>query len=288
MTSPKIWFVTGASSGLGAALCRAVIARGDCLVAGARRTERLQPLRDLAPDRILTLPLDLTDEGSRQSAIDAAETRFGRIDVLANVAGRGINGAGEELSSAQLRQAFELNFFGTVELTRAVLPGMRRRRSGHILSVTSICGLVSLPDLGAYSASKFALEAWMEALAGEIEDLGLRCTLVEPGAFRTEFEGDKIIRPLNRIADYAPLIGPIEASLSAHAGSQPGDPDRAAEVIVRAVEAPHSPMRLILGSDAHAMWQAHLGQLTADIARWRSEGLATDFPQECHPSDLRA
>lgn len=277
MTEPKVWLITGASSGFGAELARAVLAHGDIAVVGARRAERLEAIVAAAPDHTLAVSLDVTDAASRTAAVNAAVTRFGRIDVLANIAGRGINGAGEELSEAQLRSAFELNFFGAVELTRAVLPHMRANRSGHILSMTSICGLVAIPDLGAYCASKFALEAWTEALAGEVRDLGIKVTLVEPGGFRTEFEGGAILRPEVRIADYAPVIGPIEERLMGAAGKQRGNPAVAAEIILDAVADPSPPLRLVLGPDAHAMWDDASARTSADIARWKNRGMTTDF-----------
>lgn len=277
MTEPKVWFITGASSGFGAELARAVLARGDIAVVGARRTERLGAVVAAAPDRALAVPLDVTDAASRTAAVEAAIMHFGRIDVLANIAGRGINGAVEELSEAQLRSAFELNFFGAVELTRAVLPHLRANRSGHILNMTSICGLVAIPDLGAYCASKFALEAWTEALASEVRELGIKVTLVEPGSFRTEFEGGAILRPDVRIADYAPVVCPIEERLMGAAGKQRGNPAVAAEVILDAVAHPSSPLRLVLGPDAHAMWDDVSARISADIARWKERGMATDF-----------
>ncbi len=274
----RVWFITGASSGFGADIARAVLARGDIAVIGARRTDRLETIVSEAPERALAVTLDVTDAASRNAAVDAAITRFGRIDVLANIAGRGINGAGEELSEAHLRAAFELNFFGAVELTRAVLPHMRANRWGHILNMTSICGLVALPDLGAYCASKFALEAWTEALAGEVKHLGIKVTLVEPGGFRTEFEGDAILRPEERIADYAPIVGPIEERLMGAAGKQRGNPVVAAEVILDAVADRSSPLRLVLGPDAHGMLDEASARTAADIARWKDRGMATDCP----------
>ena len=278
MTAKKVWFITGASSGFGRELAQAVIERGDILVAGARRIDRLHELVAGAGDQAIAVKLDVTDTQSRESAVQAAVERFGRIDVLANIAGRGINGAGEELTIEQVRDAFELNFFGAIELVRAVLPVMRANRSGHIINMTSICGLVAMPDLGAYCASKFALEAWTEALAGEVKDLGIRVTLVEPGGFRTEFEGDAILRPAKRIPDYSPVVDPIEKRLSAASGNQIGDPAVAASIIIEAAEDPSSPLRLVLGSDAHGYWEEHSKKTAEDIARWKHQGVSTDFP----------
>lgn len=278
MSGQKVWFITGASSGFGRELAQAVISHGNILVGAARRIDRLEELVGPVADRALAVRLDVTDEASRADALHAAIDRFGRIDVLANVAGRGINGAVEELDIGQVRQAFELNFFGAIELVRAILPHMRANRSGHIINMTSICGLVAMSDLGVYCASKFALEAWTEALAGEVRDLGIRVTLVEPGAFRTEFEGSAILRPTGRIADYAPVVGPIEEGLMSAAGKQPGNPAAAAQVIMDAVADKSSPLRLILGRDAHAMWDTHSKKLASDVARWKDRGMATNFP----------
>ncbi|MDC7683748.1 oxidoreductase [Asticcacaulis sp. BYS171W] len=273
----RVWFITGASSGMGYALAKAVLALGDHVVAAARRIDRLEALSTDAKGHLLPVQLDVTDAQSRHDALKAAIDRFGRIDVLANIAGRGINGAVEELSLDEVRSAFELNFFGAIEMVRMVLPEMRERHHGHIINMTSICGLVAMSDLGAYCASKFALEAWSEALAGEVRDFGIRVTLVEPGGFRTEFEGGAIIRPSNRIAAYAPIVGPIEKHLADAAGRQLGDPDKAAKVLIEAVEAPSSPLRLVLGSDAHAFWEDHAQRTTTDIASWKTQGQSTDF-----------
>lgn len=277
MSTQKVWFITGASSGLGRELAKAALASGDIVVACARRTERLQDLVTDTGDNGLAITLDVTDSVSRAQALQAALDRFGRIDVLANVAGRGINGAAEELDIAQVRDAFEVNFFGAIELTRLVLPHMRAARSGHILNVSSIVGLVAVPDLGVYCATKFALEAWTEALAGEVRDLGIRVTLVEPGGFRTEFEGDTIIRPAIRIPDYAPIVGPIEKQLSSNAGRQLGNPEIAASIMVEAVKDNGAPLRLMLGSDAHAMWAEASARTSADISRWKDRCLSTDY-----------
>jgi short-subunit dehydrogenase len=276
MPEQKVWLITGASSGLGHELAKAALAKGDIVIAAARRVERLEALVADAGARGLALALDVTDPASRQRAVDVAMARFGRIDVLANVAGRGINGACEEIDIAQTRAAFELNLFGAIELTRLVLPQMRANRSGHILNVSSIVGLVAVPDLGVYCATKFALEAWSEALAGEVRDLGIRVTLVEPGGFRTEFEGESILRPAQRIPDYAPIVGPIEAQLSGNAGKQLGDPAVAAAIMVEAVNDAAAPLRLVLGSDAHAMWEGYSARKHADVTLWRDRGLSTD------------
>src|SRR5437763_1875983 len=191
----RVWFITGASSGFGRALAEAVIGQGERAVVAARRREALAELAAIDEERVLALPLDVTDAAARKAGVAAALARFGRIDVLANIAGRGSLGAVEEFAPEQLRAQMELNFFAAAELTRAILPAMRGRRAGHILNLTSIGGLISIGGFGAYCASKFALEAWSEALADEVAALGIRVTLVEPGNFRTEFAGDASMRP---------------------------------------------------------------------------------------------
>jgi NADP-dependent 3-hydroxy acid dehydrogenase YdfG len=277
MSEPNVWFITGASSGMGEAQAREALSRGDIVVAAARRIDRLERLAAEAPDRVLAVELDVTDAGSRTRAVKAALERFGRIDVLANIAGRGINGAVEELEIDQVRAAFELNFFAAIELTRLVLPHMRARRSGCIINMTSICGLVAMPDLGVYCASKFALEAWSEALAGEARELGIRVLLVEPGGFRTEFEGPAIVRPAQRIADYAPVVEPIEAELMGSAGAQIGDPVKAARVIADAAVAAEAPLRLILGPDAHGMWDEYRASVDRDVQAWKVRTVDTNI-----------
>jgi NAD(P)-dependent dehydrogenase (short-subunit alcohol dehydrogenase family) len=199
----RVWFITGASSGFGRALAEAVIARGERAVIAARRREALAELVAIDEHRVLGLPLDVTSAAARMAAVAAALKRFGRIDVLANIAGRGSLGAVEEFAPEQLRAQMELNFFAAAELTREVLPHMRGQGAGHILNLTSIGGLISIGGFGAYCASKFALEAWSEALADEAAAFGIKVTLVEPGNFRTEFAGDANMRPTTPLQAYA-------------------------------------------------------------------------------------
>lgn len=273
----RVWFITGASSGFGAALAEAVLARGERAVLTARRADRLESLAAAHGERALALPLDVTDAGARERAVAAALARFGRIDVLANIAGRGSLGAVEEFSEAQLREQLELNFFAAAELTRLVLPHMRARRSGHVLNLTSIGGLVSMGGFGAYCAAKFALEAWSEALRDEVAPLGLKVTIVEPGSFRTEFAGDANMRPAAAIDAYRPVVAPIEDFLYGQSGRQAGDPAKAAERMIEAVEAEVPPMRLMLGADAYDLWDRTVAARNAELDTWRERGVATAF-----------
>ncbi|MBC7808106.1 MAG: SDR family NAD(P)-dependent oxidoreductase, partial [Akkermansiaceae bacterium] len=186
----RVYFITGTSSGFGRALAEAVLGRGDRAVLAARKTETISDLTDTYGDNALAVRLDVTDAGQRHAAVQAALDRFGRVDVLANIAGRGSLGAAEEFSPEQLGEQMAVNFHGAAEMTRLLLPAMRAQGSGHILNLTSVGGVVSFPGFSAYCASKFALEGWSEALRDEVAPLGIRVTIVEPGAFRTEFAGD--------------------------------------------------------------------------------------------------
>src|SRR5260370_11602102 len=209
----RVWFITGASSGFGRALAEAVLKRGDSAVVSARRTAALDSLAAPCGRAGVGIGLGVTDAAARKWAVEAALERFGRIDVLANIAGRGSLGAAEEFWAEQLREQMEVNFFAAAEMTGAVLPAMRAKGSGHILQLTSIGGLLAIGGFGPYCASKFALEGWSEALRDEVKPLGIRVTIVEPGAFRTEFAGAANMRPERRLDAYRPVVDPVEAYL---------------------------------------------------------------------------
>jgi NAD(P)-dependent dehydrogenase (short-subunit alcohol dehydrogenase family) len=273
----RVWFITGASSGFGRALAEAVLKRGDSVVLSARRTAALESLSAEHDRSALAVRLDVTHADARSRAVDAALERFGRIDVLADIAGRGSLGAVEDFSLEQLREQMEVNFFAAAEMTRAVLPAMRAQKSGHILQLTSIGGRISIGGFGPYCASKFALEGWSEALSDEVKPLGIRVTIVEPGAFRTEFAGPANMRPARRLDAYRPVVDPIEAYLYGGDGKQPGDPAKAAEAMIAAVESDDPPLRLLLGADAIGLWEQKQAASLAELARWRAVGEATAF-----------
>ncbi|MCA8315252.1 SDR family NAD(P)-dependent oxidoreductase [Burkholderia multivorans] len=273
----KIWFITGASSGFGKALAEHVLARGDCAVLTARRLAPLEAIAGPHGDRALALSMDVTDAAARATALQVALQTFGRIDVLANIAGRGSCGAVEEFSPAQLREQMELNFFAAAELTREVLPHMRAQGSGHVLNLTSVAGLVTFPACGPYCAAKFALEAWSEALHHEVAPLGIRVTLVEPGAFRTEFAGDANMRPEQSLDAYRPIVAPMLDYFEREGGKQAGDPAKAARVMVDVVNSDVPPLRLMLGQDAYRAWDAAIAARQADLAAWRDRGEATAY-----------
>lgn len=274
----KIWFITGASSGFGKALAEAVLARGDSAVLTARRAAPLQEIAAGHGDRALALQLDVTDAAARGRALAQATRQFGRIDVLANIAGAGSYGALEEFTPEQIRAQMELNFFAAAELSRAVLPQMRARKSGHILNLTSIAGLVAFPGSGLYNASKFALEGFTEALHHEVKPLGIRVTLIEPGAFRTGFAGSAVMKAEGRIQDYAALNAGMEDYYATQDGQQMGDPVKAAQVIIDMVDGDTAPVRLMLGEDAYQLWEGAVASRARDLATWRQRGEDTAIP----------
>lgn len=273
----RVYVITGASSGFGRALAEEVLRRGDRAVLGARRTDALNEVAQVNPDNAMAIELDVTDPQARERAVNATLERFGRIDVLANIAGRGSLGAAEEFAPEQLRDQLELNFFAAAEMTRAVLPAMREQGSGHVLNLTSIGGIVAFSGFGPYCASKFALEGWSEALRDEVAPLGIKVTIVEPGAFRTEFAGAKNMRPANPLEAYRPVIQPTEDYLYGSDGKQPGDPAKAAQAMITVVESPDPPLRLMLGGDAIGLWDKKRAAMDAELARWRELGLATAY-----------
>jgi len=281
MPAAKTWFVTGASSGLGRAFADYALAQGDAVVATARDPARLADLAAQAPDRVLTLALDVDRPGAAQAAVEAAMARFGGIDVLVNNAGRGIVGAVEETPEADLRALMETNFFGAVAVIRAALPMLRARRRGAIVTISSLNGQTSIAGIGAYSASKFALEGLSEALAAELAPFGVKVLIVEPGAFRTGILGSAL-RTMPAIDAYDGTVGGTRDRLHQLHGAQPGDPAKVPPAVARALAAERTPLRLQLGADAVDAVRGHAETLLADLAAWEQVALATGFdgPEE--------
>jgi NAD(P)-dependent dehydrogenase (short-subunit alcohol dehydrogenase family) len=272
------WLITGVSSGFGRALAEAVLAKGD-KVAGTLRNEAARTAFDgEAPGRSFGILLDVTDEASVRQGIEEAETKTGGIDVLVNNAGYGFEGAIEEASLAQIRAQFEVNVFGAVSVIQAVLPHMRRRRAGHIVNITSMGGLVAFPGVGIYNGSKFALEGISEALAKEVKPLGIKVTIVEPGSFRTDWAGRSMVHAERSIADYEETAGAFRRSLAMRNGRQAGDPRKAAQAIILAVETEQPPLRLLLGPDALRLVGEKLGALQSEILKWAPVSAGTNFP----------
>jgi NAD(P)-dependent dehydrogenase (short-subunit alcohol dehydrogenase family) len=275
-TQSKVWFVTGTSSGFGRSLVEELIDRGERVVATARDPRSLADLVARAPERVLSLQLDVTKSEEQQSAVAAAVARFGAIDVLVNNAGYSVVGALEETSEAELRALFEPMFFGAVAMTQAVLPQMRERRSGTIVQITSVGGLTTAPGFGPYCAAKHALEAVSEALAGELAPFGMRVLIVEPGAFRTRLFGSAF-RTMPPLPAYAETVGATRAYAEQQAGAQAGDPAKAARAIVDAVDAGAPNLRLPLGADAVFAIRTKLARVTKDVNSTERVAVATAF-----------
>ena len=273
----KVYLITGASSGFGRALAEAVLEKGDQAVLLARRAEALEQIAQRYPEQALAVATDVTDADARISAVQKALEKFGRIDVLANIAGTGSLGAFEEFSPEQVRQQMEINFFAVAEMTRAVLPTMRKQRSGCIVNLTSVGGIVAFGTFSAYCASKFAVEGFSEALRDEVKALGIHVMIVEPGAFRTDFAGDVNMRAENTIDDYRSVGEPVRKYLYGSNGKQPGDPHKAALAIIQAIKDPQPPLRLMLGADSFGLWEKKKAELERDFSRWRQIGEATKF-----------
>jgi NAD(P)-dependent dehydrogenase (short-subunit alcohol dehydrogenase family) len=273
------WFITGCSTGFGRELARVVVARGYRAAVRARDPKQVADLVAGHEDRTLALRLDVTDPAQVAEAVRRAEERFGGIDVLVNNAGIGYFAAVEESDKAEVRRMFEINFIGLARMTRAVLPGMRKRLSGRVINIASICGLAAIPSLGDYSATKFAVEGLSECLALEVGPLGIRVTLVESSGFRTDWAGRSAMDSSAReIADYAATAGAVRRQLRELSGRQPGDPVRAANAIIQAVEAPNPPLHLLLGKEALRMAREKLDALRRAFNAWDKMTVGADLP----------
>ncbi|WP_062111296.1 oxidoreductase [Aureimonas sp. AU40] len=281
LNKDAVWFITGASRGLGRALAEEALAAGYSVAVAARRPADLDDLVASAGDRALALPLDVTDRAEGRAAVAKAIDRFGRIDVLVNNAGYGYLGAIEEGEDEEVRALFDTNLFAPIDLIKAVLPDMRARRSGHVVNVSSIGGMVTYPGVGYYNAAKFAVEAVSGALAQELAPLGIGVTVVAPGAFRTGFRGpDSLRQSATVIADYAETAGRARAGTQAGHGKQNGDPVRGARAIIQALEADRPPVHLLIGGDALDQLRTKLGALREETDAWEALTRSTDFPAE--------
>jgi NAD(P)-dependent dehydrogenase (short-subunit alcohol dehydrogenase family) len=271
------WLITGSSSGLGRDLARAVLDGGDNAVITARNPDSIKDLADAHPDTALPVALDVTDEDQVAQAVRLGEERFGAIDVLVNNAGYGYRAAVEEGDDADIAALFATNFFGPVALIKAVLPGMRTRRHGAIVNISSIGARICPPGSGYYSAAKAALEGMSGSLRKELEPLGISVTVVEPGAFRTEFAGRSLQQSSTVIDDYAETAGQRRKENDTAHGTQPGDPARAARAVIAAVEADEPPALLMLGPDALGAIRAVFGAQLAELRAWEETSLSTDL-----------
>jgi NAD(P)-dependent dehydrogenase (short-subunit alcohol dehydrogenase family) len=276
-TEKAVWLITGCSTGFGRQLAKHVLERGYRTVVTARNPQQVGDLA--AAGDALVLKLDVTKQDQVDTAIKAAEDRFGRIDVLVNNAGIGYFAAVEESEEEQIRKMFEINVFGLSRMLHAVLPGMRKRRKGFIVNFSSIGGLRSFPALGYYNATKFAVEGLSEALWQEVEPLGIKVMLVEPSGFRTDWAGRSANESKQQIADYAATAGAWRQNVRAVSGKQPGDPVRAVHAIVKAVESANPPHHLLLGNDAYQGATAKLEDLRKEFSAGEAVARGADFPQ---------
>lgn len=273
------WLITGCSTGLGRALAQAVLAKGDNAVVTARNTDSLQDLAAEFPTTALAVSLDVTDQSQVDAAVQQATERFGGVDVLVNNAGYGYRAAIEEGDDADVRALFDTNVFGPVAMIKAALPGMRSRRAGAIVNISSIGARICPPGSGYYSASKAALEGISGSLHKELQPLGISVTAVEPGGFRTDFAGRSLTQSAEAIADYADTAGKRRKENDTVHGTQPGDPDKAAQVIISAVEAEQTPAFLLLGADAVYAYDAVEEAMRAEVDRWREHSASTGYTE---------
>lgn len=282
----KIWLVTGAARGLGRLITEAVLAAGDCLVAGARDPDRLKDLVERYPDRIRPVALDVTDEAAAQRAVDHALNAFGRIDVLVNNAGYGHTAPFEQMTTQDFRDQVETNLFGVVNLTRAVLPVMRKQRAGHIFQVSSAGGRTSAPGLSAYQAAKWAVGGFSDVVAKEIGHMGIRVCTLEPGGMRTDWASEARGGIDDLLPDYEQSVGNMLKLLEAYGGHEISDPAKIAALIVQLSRRDVLPLRLLLGGDALHVCSLADAERAEEQERWRETTLSTHFPDAQLPEGL--
>ncbi|KQZ44367.1 oxidoreductase [Duganella sp. Root1480D1] len=277
--SNKVWFITGASRGFGLLIARDALARGDSVVAAARNPQVIVDALGVHP-QLLPVQLDVTKEAAAIAATQAAIERFGRIDVLVNNAGYGILGAVEETSAEEVRRNYETNVFGLLNVSRAVLPVMRRQHSGHVINISSLGGYQAYYGWGVYGSTKFAVEGLSESMALELAPLGVHVTVVEPGFFRTDFlDATSLVETAVRIEDYQDTVGAMRTFAAGANHAQPGDPAKLSQALLILADAEQPPLRLQLGSDAVARAYAKHQQVEQELAQWKELALSTDFEQ---------
>jgi len=273
----KTFLITGVSTGLGRAFAAGALSAGHRVIGTVRREQDATVFAAQAPGLAHPLQLDVTDYAAIPDAVARAESAAGPIDVLVNNAGYGHEGVLEESSLDDLQRQFAANVFGPVAMIKAVLPGMRARRSGHIVNVTSMGGFITLPGISFYCGSKFALEGISETLGKEVAGFGIRVTALAPGQFRTDWAGRSMQRTPRAIADYDTVMDPIRAARQAKSGKQPGDPNKAAQALLALVAAEHPPVRLFLGADALGLVEQKLNAMRAEMGQWSELSRSTDF-----------
>jgi NAD(P)-dependent dehydrogenase (short-subunit alcohol dehydrogenase family) len=272
----KVWFITGASRGFGVLMAKDALARGDSVVATARNPQSVTDALGAHPN-LLALRLDVTQEAAAVLAARAAVDRFGRIDVLVNNAGYGLLGAVEEASDAEVRALYDTNVFGLLNVTRAVLPYMRKQGSGHVMNMSSVGGYTAHAGWGVYGSTKFAVEGISEAMAEEVRPLGIHVTVVEPGYFRTGFlEGNSLVSTREQMADYAGTVGAMRTFAASVSLKQPGDPRKLSQAILKLADAARPPVRLMLGSDTVRMVREKNRFVEQELGEWVALSLSTD------------
>jgi NAD(P)-dependent dehydrogenase (short-subunit alcohol dehydrogenase family) len=281
-TTTPVWLITGCSTGLGRALAQRVLERHWRAIVTARNIDSVAELARPAADRALPLTLDVTQPRQIQAAVTSAREKFGRIDVLVNNAGYGYQSTAEEGEEAEIRALFEANVFGLFAITRAVLPLMRAQRSGHILNITSVAGIVGFPGSGYYAASKHAVEGWSDSLLVELQPLGIHVTCVEPGPFRTDWAGRSLRQTPSQIPDYAATAGKRLVGTRQASGTQAGDPGRAGDIMIALTRQPQPPARIVLGALGFEEVSRVLEYRLQDVRRQKDLSLAADFPIPKH------
>lgn len=279
MENQKIWFITGASKGLGLSLAKQLIQKGELVVATSRKIGELEKAISPQTSQFLPLQMDLVSETSVKNAIEKAIATFGRIDNIVNNAGYGLLGAVEELSDSEARKNFDVNVFGSLNVIRQGLPHLRKQKSGHIFNISSIGGYTGdFPGFGIYCATKFAVTAFSEALAMEAKPLGIKVTIVLPGYFRTNFlESDSLVTPQNEISEYQATRDSQQLHQQQINGNQPGDPDKGVQAIIAIANQTNPPLHLFLGSDAYAMANNKIDAMAAELKTWENISTSTDF-----------
>ena len=276
----SVWLITGCSTGLGQALAEQVLKQGYRAVVTARKTDTVQELVDRYPDKAIAVSLDITRAEDIAAAVKTSNDAFGQIDVLVNNAGYGYIGAIEEGEDAQIRAQFDTNVHGPIAMMQAVLPGMRERSFGRVVNISSIGGLTTFPNVGFYHATKYAIEGLSETLAKEESPFGIAVTVVEPGAFRTNFRGRSMRQSKIRLPAFADTLGKQRDALIASDGKQQNDPVKGADAIIKAVNAAHPPMHLLLGADALEQARKQLSALAKNFDQWEALTCSTLFDDQ--------
>lgn len=275
--SPRVWLITGASSGLGSALATAALHRGDTVIGTFRSHAQSAVFEQNGLGRAFGCEVDLAIGSSIAPSLASTIRRAGgRLDVVVNAAGYGLQGAVEEVSETQIRHIMETNFYGSLTVIRAVLPLLRARGAGHIVNISSVAGFVGRPGFGLYCASKFALEGLSESLRLELVPFGIKVTIIEPGAFRTRWASTAVLGE-SRIPEYSPTTDAVRSTLRKSSGEQRGDPDRAATAIISCVDSDDPPLRLVIGPDAFRSITDHVASIAAELLEWQEVAESTDF-----------